>query len=116
MTQTPLWTSLIGSDNEIGTVSLAGEIDMAAADSVHALLIGELDQPGTTVLSANLKELTFIDSTGVGALINAYAYALGAGKTFRVTNASGAVARVMKITGVYSLLIGTEDELGEGPI
>ena len=115
MTQTPLWTSRVGSTDEIRTVSLAGEIDMAAADAVHALLIGELEQSGTTTLTADLTELTFIDSTGLRALINTYAYALGAGKTFQVVNAVGAVARVMQITGVFALLTGTGDDLGEGP-
>ena len=115
MTQTPLWTSRVGDDDGIRTVSLAGEIDMAAADWVRALLVGELEQPGTTTVTADLTELNFIDSAGLGALINAYSYALGAGQVFRVTNPAGGVARVMKITGVFGLLTGTFDDLSDGP-
>ena len=114
MTQTPLWTSRVGDDDGVRTVSLAGEIDMAAADSVRALLVGELAQPGTTTLAADLTELDFIDSAGLWALINAYSYALGAGQAFRVTNPAGGVARVMKITGVFGLLTGGVDDLGDG--
>ncbi|MCY1145711.1 STAS domain-containing protein [Actinoplanes sp. Pm04-4] len=115
MTQTPPWTSRIGIDGETHTVHFAGEIDMAAADAVRALLIVELEQPGTTTVTADLTQLNFIDSAGLGALINAYSYAREAGQEFRVTNPAGAVARVMRITGVFGLLTGTADDLSEGP-
>ena len=114
MTPTPLWTSRVGDDDGTRTVSLAGEIDMAAADSVRALLVGELEQLGTTTVTADLTELIFLTPPGWGRSSTPILMPVGPGRIFGSPAPASGVARVMKITGVFGILTGAAEDLSDG--
>jgi anti-sigma B factor antagonist len=52
----------------------------------------------------DLGEVTFLDSSGVHALVTAHHAALARGGRLSVVNAGGVVAHVLDLTGVGGLL------------
>jgi anti-anti-sigma factor len=99
-------------------VALVGELDMDnAADLLDC--VQALQADGHVHLEVNVRDLAFCDSRGLSALLLSEESCRKAGGGLTVTEANGAVHRVMAITGVDTLLCGpsrltTQPEL-EGP-
>jgi anti-sigma B factor antagonist len=89
-------------DPELCVLKLSGELDLASCpeleqELVHAATLG-------TAVVVDLRELGFIDSTGIAVLVKAYAQSRQNGSRLRVTGAQGAVERVFTLTGVSDAL------------
>ena len=82
-------------------VTVAGEVDLAAADGLRAELERRLPAAGTLVVDC--AGITFIDSTGLRTLIEAAHRAEEAGSRFRLAAVPAPVARVFELAGVTEL-------------
>ena len=82
-------------------VIVQGEIDLETSPELSAVLAG-LEPPGDVDL--DLGSVTYIDSTGLRALLSARDAAIEAGGTLRVSAMSSIVARLIEITGCNELL------------
>lgn len=80
---------------------LAGEVDFTSAGPVQSTLTSMI-LPGGTVV-ADLTEVTFIDSSGLGALVQAHRTALER-ETRLVVVASSSVLRLLRVTGLDAVL------------
>lgn len=85
-------------------LSVSGEVDMATAGQLSTALADALGEPRMTRLVVDLDQVTFLDSTGVAALLAARRQADGSGIGFVVANCRDMVRRVLEITGVYKAL------------
>ncbi|BCJ50870.1 anti-sigma factor antagonist [Actinoplanes sp. NBRC 14428] len=83
----------------------AGELDLATAEPLLAHVRTALAQR-PDALVVDLREVTFCDSSGIGALLDAYALATAAGTAFRIDGPRPVIRRSMQITGVLGLLTG----------
>src|SRR4051812_537269 len=90
-----------GGDHE-GGVALSGEGDLAAREECMAALMAAVSAAPLVVV--DLSGVTFLDSSGVHALVTAYRAALDRGGRLTIVNASGMVEHVLDITGVGGLL------------
>jgi anti-sigma B factor antagonist len=81
---------------------LHGELDIATAPELVAMLTRLRRHEHPVVL--DLAEVTFIDSTGLTALMDAFLDAERDGWAFSVRRASPAVRRVVALAGVGKLL------------
>lgn len=86
-------------------VSLDGELDMDNVDDLRRVL-AELVGTGQVRLEVNLRRLTFCDSCGLAALLNAAEACRRAGGDLTLSEATGAVRRVLAISGVDTVLSG----------
>lgn len=85
-------------------VSLAGEVDISSVGTLtHALAALPRTAPSLVV---DLANVTFLDSTGIAALVIAHRRAVAAGQTLTVVNAQAGVRRVLDITGTLPTLAG----------
>ena len=85
------------------TIVLAGEFDMTGTDRVRSCVNEALEtHPRSLIVDAD--GLTFIDSSGLKALLHARAAATDAGVAFRVSEPSSALRWMAKVTGVEDLL------------
>ena len=84
------------------TVKLTGDIDLATADKVGEALTDALTL-GKQVW-VDLSAVTFLDSTGIRALVQAHRKAEGLGTQLYVHGAQQWVAKVLEVTGVGQLL------------
>lgn len=94
---------------ELTVVHLSGELDMETAPilcSLYDTLV--TNQPANVLV--DLAGLSFCDSIGLSALIHGYNVCRSAGGTFRITGDTGLVSRVLRTTGVRTLL--TEADSG----
>jgi anti-sigma B factor antagonist len=83
---------------------LRGEVDLACrgmlADTAYRLLADN------AFVMADLAAVTFLDSSGVSALVRAKREASRLGRDFRVRSATGPVADVLEVTGLGRWLCG----------
>lgn len=83
-----------------GTVELDGEIDAATVGPMKQK-IGEAisANPGGRV-TLDMSNVTFLDSTGLGALVSALRQARDGGGDITITNVAPNVRKVFDITGL----------------
>jgi anti-sigma B factor antagonist len=88
------------------TIFLEGEFDLTGTDRFWAVLSEALAASPRSII-LNARGLTFIDSSGLQALLQARAAATDAGVALLVSEPSPALRRIAEIMGVEDLL---EDE------
>jgi anti-sigma B factor antagonist len=81
-------------------VRLRGELDVGSAPELSACLAA-LDEVDVVV---DMSGLTFMDSSGISALIEAYKRCSKGGLSFVLRSPSAQVANVLRITGVDQVL------------
>jgi anti-sigma B factor antagonist len=95
-------------------VRVGGELDMGTAGQVNTALRQALrERPGDVLI--DLGPVSFLDSSGICALLIACQNGEGCAATVRVVNAGEQVLRVLEITGVRSLLEGVPPTDGDTP-
>lgn len=85
-----------------GTVIVArGELDYDAAERFRACVERALQAPPGT-LHLDLRLVTFVDSSGMGALVSAHKQAERAGSRLVLEHASAALVRTLRTAGLLS--------------
>jgi anti-anti-sigma factor len=84
-------------------VRLSGDVDLSVSPMLEEVLI-EVLRGGAGRVIVDLRDLRFMDSSGINALVRGYRMAADGGRTLSVCNATGMVARVLEITGVARAL------------
>jgi anti-sigma B factor antagonist len=92
----------VADGDDARVVSLHGQLDLANADRVRDVLTGGVS--GSRVV-VDLADLSFVDSSGVAALLAARGEITEAGHGFELRGAKGIVRRVFDVTGLASLLV-----------
>jgi anti-anti-sigma factor len=87
---------------------LIGELDLSGVNLFEQTLEAELGADGG-VVALDLRELTFMDSSGLRALVMADRRVKKAGSTLVVVRPSGSVERVMALTDVSERLEVVDD-------
>jgi anti-sigma B factor antagonist len=88
---------------QAAVIRLPAEIDITNADQVREDLLSVLNQ-GAVLLIADMSEVTFCDSAGVGALVRTFRRAEASQSELRLVISTRAVHRVLTLTGVDRLL------------
>lgn len=81
-----------------------GEFDVHAADEFKQTVDNALAICGARNLALSLKGVTFIDSSGVGAILSRYKKVRQLGGEVVVMNLQPQVARVLELSGLFRLL------------
>jgi anti-sigma B factor antagonist len=87
------------------TLALTGEIDLSTCAKLAAAIDAAVDG-GANAVAVDLAGVTFLDSTGVNALVQGKRKAESVGAQYRVVGAGGMAARVLKLVGVLDVLTG----------
>jgi anti-anti-sigma factor len=96
-------------------VGVSGELDLASSPELES----ELERSTSSdaeLLIIDLRELEFMDSTGLSVLVRAHQKATQSGKRFAVVKGSQQVQRLLSLTGVAERLtvVNTPEELLAG--
>nr|WP_296073097.1 STAS domain-containing protein [uncultured Actinoplanes sp.] len=91
------------ADDGTATVTVQGEIDFANADELADCVRDAVLEGSPSTVQVDLRGASFIDSTGLGALIEGYRAASDAGVRFVVTNPTWNFRRVLMVTGLTDL-------------
>ena len=108
----PVRTKL--TDDGTATVTVHGEIDYANCDDVAQAIRDAVAEWAPARLRVDLRNATFMDSTGLGALIEGYRAATEAECEYAVVNATASFRRVLTVTGLSELfgLLPEESPVG----
>lgn len=91
-------------DDQAGTcrIAVSGEIDLATAPSLRSTLMAVLDgpPPSPALLQVDLAGVSFLDSTGIGALVGVRNHATTKACQMQLTGLQPAVRRVLTVTGL----------------
>jgi len=90
-------------EGEVARVRIAGELDLDGVEAVTTALAG-LASHGVTTVLVDASGLTFIDSSGLRALLSGRQALGDVNVSLIIEHASPAVARVLEITGTRALL------------
>lgn len=85
------------------TLLLSGELDLAVAAGLEAVILG-LCGEGVSSVELDLSQLTFMDSTGLRAVLRAQELCAEHGYDFLVTPGRGQVQRLLELTGTTDVL------------
>ena len=85
------------------TLLLRGELDLATAPGLETPVLG-LCREGVSAVELDLSRLTFMDSTGLRAVLRAQELCAEHGCDFLVIPGSGQVQRLLELTGTTDVL------------
>ena len=95
-------------DGEV-RVALSGDLDVSTASSVEDRLIALEEEQVPARIVIDLRELRFIDSTGLSLLINADSRGRKSGRAVTIVSGTGAPRRILQTTGLHGRLDIVED-------
>lgn len=96
-------TTRIDARNGVTTIALSGELDMATVPILNDQLTA-LEQDGAKAILLDLRDLSFIDSSGLHALLGAHERSETNGHRILLVGASRITRRLCEITGTEFLL------------
>ena len=87
--------------DDIQTIKLIGDLDVYSEDEFKSFIDEEID-PNKDV-RIDLKELDYLDSTGLGMFMNIYKMVNDNGKEIKIINAKDNIQKLFKITDLTDL-------------
>ncbi len=87
-------------------VTVRGEVDAASSGKLRQALVDVTTSERPVRLVVDMGHVTFIDSTGLGALAAGHNAALAVGIGFAVRNPSPFVAHQLRVVGMYDQVTG----------
>ena len=95
-------------DPDHAVLALRGELDLSSAPAVEAAVQRAI-QLGARQLVLDLRELAFMDSTGLRTVLRADALARAAGARLALVDGSEPVRRVFEMTGMRQRLTWVDE-------
>ncbi len=84
---------------------LKGEIDHHTAGGVRKQLESEIKKSGAVNIALDFKEVTFMDSSGIGVIIGRYKTVTALGGSIVIYNASEQIKRLLEMSGIRKIAI-----------
>lgn len=101
-------TLVPSKDARIGEVRLIGEIDVFASPEVKSALVGAI-KDGQNLLIVDFAKVSYIDSTGLGALVAALKAARDSGGSIAIVCKDPQIRRIFDVTGLVKVFGMFED-------
>lgn len=95
--------AVVGADPLRATVRASGALDLSARDSIVEVL-GHQRDSGRVIVRLDLTEVTFMDCSCLGALVDAHQRFLAARGQLLLTGVGPPTNRLLKLTGVDQIL------------
>jgi anti-sigma B factor antagonist len=102
ITGTPA-TSVVHTAAGVVTVSLHGEVDVLTVDEVR-MALGAAIAGRPPLIVVDLQDLSFIDSTGLGAIIFGFQRARDERVEFQLANPTRGVRQVLLLSGLLDVI------------
>ena len=112
----PRFTVAVRAGRDCHVLSLSGELDLGVVDDLRRALSGVVIERPLPRLVVDLTELRFIDSVGLGVLVQADRSCTARDQTMALVIPAGHVRRVFRTTGLEQRLriVANLDEALDG--
>ncbi len=94
----------VKQQSENVTVYLFGELDHHSSDTVKAQLDDIIRKYRDADLILDLKNLSFMDSSGLGVLLGRYKKLKAGGNSMYIKNANRQIEKVFDVSGIYRII------------
>jgi anti-sigma B factor antagonist len=94
----------------VAIVDLAGRIVLGDGSGVVRETIKNLVGSGQKQILLNLRDVTYLDSAGLGEIVGSYATVTNGGGDVRLLHAQGKVKELLTITKLYTVFAAYDDE------
>lgn len=98
------------NENEKLTAAVTGEIDHHSAREIREEIDQNLERSLPKMLVLDFRDVTFMDSSGIGLIMGRYKLLKSMGGEIIIKNANERIQRVLKLAGVDKLAEIEEDE------
>jgi anti-sigma B factor antagonist len=95
---------------DVQIVDLAGRITLGEGSGLLRSTIKELVSSGQKNILVNLKDVTYLDSAGLGELVGSYASVTNSGGNIKLLNPQSKVHDLLQITKLYTVFVAFDDE------
>lgn len=99
----------ISKTDEAITAYLLGDIDHHSAKQIREQIDMEIEKSIPKLLVIDFDKVSFMDSSGIGLVMGRYKLMSNMGGKLKITNLSTHINKVMKLAGINSLSIISEN-------
>ena len=85
-------------------IYLQGEIDQSVTKELRVRIDDFIAKANVKKVILNMKELTFLDSSGIGLILGRYKKLLSEHISLFITEPNSQIDKVLKISGIYNII------------
>jgi anti-anti-sigma factor len=100
----------VRKDNDVTIVDFKGRLAIGVSDSVLPRIIEEILAGGSKKILLNLSEMDYIDSNGLGELVQVYREAQRRGASLRLLKPQDRVTKTLRLTNLLPMFSVYESE------
>lgn len=94
----------------VAIIDLTGKITLGDGSGMVRSTIKDLVSGGARNILVNLRDVTYLDSAGLGELVGSYATVTNAGGQIKLLHAQGKVKDLLAVTKLYTVFVTFDDE------
>jgi anti-sigma B factor antagonist len=95
---------------DVSIVDLSGRITLGEGSGTVRGAIKELVTSGRKQILVNLRNVSYLDSAGLGELVGAYATVTSTGGEIKLLHPQAKVHDLLQVTKLYTVFIAFDDE------
>jgi anti-sigma B factor antagonist len=95
---------------DVAIVDLAGRITLGEGSGLVRSTIKDLVSNGQKNILVNLKEVSYLDSAGLGELVGSYASVTNLGGSIKLLHPQTKVHDLLQVTKLFTVFITFDDE------
>jgi len=95
---------------DVAIVDLAGRVTLGEGSGLVRSTIKDLVAKGQKNILVNLKEVSYIDSAGLGELVGSYASVTNLGGSIKLLHPQAKVHDLLQVTKLFTVFVTFDDE------
>jgi anti-sigma B factor antagonist len=96
--------------DDVAIVDLSGRITLGEGSGLVRNTIKDLVNSGQKNILVNLKDVSYIDSAGLGELVGAYASVTNMAGNIKLLHPQAKVHDLLQVTKLYTVFVAFDDE------
>ena len=100
----------VRKSGDVAIVDLAGRITLGEGSGLLRATIKDLVNAGQKNILVNLKEVSYLDSAGLGELVGSYASVTHAGGSIKLLHPQAKVHNLLQVTKLFTVFVTFDDE------
>ena len=101
----------VRQSGDVSVVDLSGRVTLGEGSGLVRSTIKELVSSGRKNILLNLKNVTYIDSAGLGEIVGSYATVTNVGGNIKLLHPQAKVHDLLQITKLYTVFVAFDDKV-----
>ena len=101
----------VRQSGDVSVVDLSGRVTLGEGSGLVRSTIKELVGSGRKNILLNLKNVTYIDSAGLGEIVGSYATVTNMGGNIKLLHPQAKIHDLLQVTKLYTVFAAFDDEL-----